>query len=69
MPPARLAAAPCSSADRQAQVNLDVFGLDVALALAFALWDRVASYTVLMAGVGVQAVLLAALGVALVRAS
>ena len=46
-----------------------VFGLDVALALAFALWDRVASYTVLMAGVGVQAVLLAALGVALVRAS
>ena len=46
-----------------------VFGLDVVLALAFALWDRVASYTVLMAGVGVQVTLLAALGVALVRAA
>jgi len=46
-----------------------VLGLDVALALAFALWDRVASYTVLMAGVGVQVALLASLGVALARAS
>ncbi len=46
-----------------------VFGLDVVLALLFALWDRVASYTVLMAGVAVQVALLVALGVALVHAS
>ena len=46
-----------------------VFGLDVVLALLFALWDRVASYAVLIAGVGVQVALLSALGVALVRAS
>ncbi|TAJ19497.1 MAG: hypothetical protein EPO65_06690 [Dehalococcoidia bacterium] len=44
-------------------------GIDVVLALAFALWDRVASYTVLLAGVGVQVALLAALGVALARAA
>ena len=46
-----------------------VFGLDVAMAIVFALWDRVASYTVLLAGAGVQVALLAALGVAIVRAS
>lgn len=46
-----------------------IFGLDVVLALAFALWDRVASYTVLLAGAGVQVALLAALGGALMRAS
>ncbi len=44
-----------------------VFGIDLVLALGFAMWDRVASYTVLLAGVGVQIALLAALGAALVR--
>lgn len=46
-----------------------VLGVDAVLALLFAIWDRVAAYTVLMAGVAVQVALLAALGVALVRAA
>ena len=45
-----------------------VLGIDMVLAVLFALWDRVAAYVVLMAGVAVQVALLAALAVVLVRA-